>query len=131
MSVHNGNSVTKPPLDGRLGLCFFFNIAELWKLSEPEKLRLLGQTDVQIIRAWERGEGPEVGKDTIERISYVLGIFKAINILLPLPESANAWMRKPNKAPVLGGQSALERMLAGNVSDLYVVRNYLDAELNR
>lgn len=115
----------------RVGLSAFFNIAKLWELNETEKLRLLGQTDPRVIEAWASGDGPDVSKDTLERISYILGIFKAINILLPIPERANAWMRKPNKAPMLGGQSALERMTAGNVSDLYVVRQYLDAELNR
>jgi len=39
-------------------------------------------------------------------------------------------MRTPNKAPIFGGQSALDRMAAGNVSDLYVVRKYLDGQLN-
>jgi hypothetical protein len=34
---------------------------------------------------------------------------------------------KPNTAPLFGGQSALARMLSGNVADLYVVRQYLDA----
>jgi hypothetical protein len=114
----------------RVGLSAFFNIAKLWELNETEKLRLLGQTDPNVIEAWENGDGPDVSKDTLERISYILGIFKAINILLPIPERANAWMRKPNKAPMFGGQSALERMTAGNVSDLYVVRQYLDAQLN-
>jgi hypothetical protein len=37
-------------------------------------------------------------------------------------------VRKPNTAPPFGGRSALERMLSGQVADLYVVRQYLDAE---
>ena len=114
----------------RVGLSAFFNIAKLWELNETEKLRLLGQTDPNVIEAWENGDGPDVSKDTLERISYILGIFKAINILLPIPERANAWMRKPNQAPIFRGQSAIERMTSGNVSDLYVVRQYLDAEIN-
>jgi hypothetical protein len=47
-------------------------------------------------------------------------------ILFPAPEVADAWMRKPNAAPLFGGRSALQRMLAGNVSDLNAVRRYLD-----
>ena len=122
MSRENGN--------GCVGLHAFFEIAKLWELNDIERLRLLGQTDHDVIHAWANGEGSDVSKDTLERISYILGIFKAINILLPLPERANAWMRTPNKVPLFGGQSALERMTAGNVSDLYVVRKYLDAQLN-
>ena len=66
--------------------------------------------------------------DALERISYLLGIFKALHILLPDEEAADAWVRKPNTAPLFAGTSALERMMSGQVSDLYVVRQYLDAQ---
>jgi len=69
-------------------------------------------------------------RDTLERISYILGIFKAINILLPIEARADLWLRAANDCPLFGGGSALERMTAGRVSDLFVVRRYLDAELN-
>jgi len=45
-----------------------------------------------------------------------------------IPARAHEWLRKPNAAPYLGGRSALDRMLAGQVADLFVVRQYLDAE---
>jgi Protein of unknown function (DUF2384) len=64
----------------------------------------------------------------LERLSYLFGIYAALQILLPVPERANAWIRKPNTAPFLGGQSALDRMLGGQVGDLFAVRQYLDAE---
>jgi len=50
--------------------------------------------------------------------------------LLPIPERADAWISKRNTAPLFGGKSALARMLGGQVSDLYVVRQYLDAQRN-
>ena len=78
--------------------------------------------------AWRHDEGSVVGRDTLERISYVLGIFQAINTLLPDKQIAADWVRRPNDAPVFGGASALDRMMAGNVSDLFVVRQYLNAE---
>jgi hypothetical protein len=37
-------------------------------------------------------------------------------------------VRQPNNAAPFGGRSALERMLSGQVADLYVVRQYLDAQ---
>jgi hypothetical protein len=67
-------------------------------------------------------------RDVLERLSYVFGIYKALQILLPDPAAADAWVRKPNEAPGFGGRSALEKMLSGNVADLYEVRRYLDAE---
>ena len=42
------------------------------------------------------------------RISYVLGIYRALQILLPEPERADAWVRRPNDAVPFGGRSALE-----------------------
>ena len=63
----------------------------------------------------------------LERISYVLGIYKALQVLFPDPTRADAWLRKPNAALPFGGGSALDRMLSGNVADLFVVRSYLDA----
>jgi hypothetical protein len=68
-----------------------------------------------------------LSRDTLERISYILGIYKALQILLPDAAAADAWIKKPNSATPFGGRSALERMLSGNVSDLYAVRQYLDA----
>ena len=61
-------------------------------------------------------------------VSYMLGIFKVLHILLPDEDAADAWVKKPNTAPIFAGKSALNRMLSGHVSDLYVVRQYLDAQ---
>jgi hypothetical protein len=45
-----------------------------------------------------------------------------------LPQTADEWVRKPNKAQLFGGKSALDRMASGNVADLYVVRQYVDGQ---
>ena len=59
---------------------------------------------------------------------HVLKSVPALQILLPVTERAAAWIRKPNTAPLFGGGSALDRMLGGQVADLFVVRQYLDAQ---
>ncbi len=64
----------------------------------------------------------------LERLSYLFGIYAALQVLLPEQERADAWLRKPNSAPLFGGQPALQRMLGGQVADLFVVRQYLDAQ---
>ena len=69
-----------------------------------------------------------LSQDTLERLSYIFGIYAALQVLLPRPEAADAWIRKPNATPLFGGSSALARMLSGQVADLYVVRQYLDAQ---
>jgi hypothetical protein len=102
----------------------FYGIADAWKLSEQEQASLLG-----LSHRLDAGQVPDVGSETIQRISYMLGIFSAINTLLPIPERADAWMRAPNAAPPFLGRSALEFMVTGDVSDLQLVRKYLDSQL--
>lgn len=104
----------------------FFRIADAWRLKEPEQMRILGLDSRSTFHSWKRGDVASISKDALERISYVMGIYKGLQILLP--ESADDWVRKPNKASVFGGRSALERMISGNVADLYVVRQYLDGQ---
>jgi|SRR5690348_5207376 hypothetical protein len=106
----------------------FFNLAERWKLRVAEQRKLLGDPPESTFYKWKRERDGALSRDTLERISYLLGIFKALAILFPQPDRADAWLRKPNSAPTFGGKSALERMLSGNVADLFVVRQYLDAQ---
>ena len=106
----------------------FFRIAEAWGLSNDEQMVLLGVTARSTFFKWRKdGEGL-LPKDTLERISYILGIWKALQILLPDERAADAWIKRPNDAPLFGGRPALARMLSGHVADLYVVRQYLDAQ---
>lgn len=104
----------------------FFRIADAWRLTEAEQMRLLGLDSRSTFQNWKRGTVSVVPKDALERISYVMGIYKGLQILLP--RTADEWVRKPNKARLFGGRSALERMMSGNVADLYVVRQYVDAQ---
>jgi hypothetical protein len=104
----------------------FFRIAKAWGLKEPEQMRLLGLDSRSTLQAWKRGAVAAIPKDALERISYILGIYKGLHILLP--NTADEWVRKPNKAALFGGGSALQRMTSGNVADLYVVRQYIDAQ---
>lgn len=106
----------------------FFNIAKAWGLSVEEQMTLLGITAKSTFFKWQKDRDGRLQKDTLERISYILGIYKALRILLPTSKSANQWIKKPNDAPLFGGKPALDRMLSGQVSDLFVVRQYLDAE---
>ena len=108
------------------GLRTFFRIADAWRLTEAEQMRLLGLDSRSTFQNWKRGAVSSVPKDALERISYVMGIYKGLQILLP--KTADEWVRKPNTARLFGGRSALERMMSGNVADLYVVRQYVDAQ---
>ena len=109
------------------GLRAFSRIAEAWGLTVEEQLMLLGQPPRSTFFAWRKHpEKATLSRDTLERLSNILGIYKSLQILLPDAAAADAWVRQPNSAAPFGGQTALERMLAGNVSDLNLVRRYLD-----
>lgn len=106
----------------------FFRIMELWGLSVEEQITLLGLSARSTFFKWKKDANVVLPKDTLERISYVIGIYKALQILLPNEKAADEWVKKPNAAPLFGGQSALDRMMSGQVADLFLVRQYLDAE---
>lgn len=106
----------------------FFRIAEVWKLSVDQQITLLGLSSRSTYFKWKKSPDVALPKDTLERISYVLGIYKALQILLPDEAAADEWIKRPNKAQPFGGRTALDRMLSGNIADLYVVRQYLDAQ---
>jgi len=127
-------SATAPakPIDARAlsgaGLRTFFRIAGVWKLSTDEQTTLLGGPARSTFFNWKKDRDVELSKDTLERISYIIGIYKALQILLPEPAAADAWIRKSNNASLFAGKSALRRMMSGHVSDLFLVRQYLDAQ---
>jgi hypothetical protein len=135
MSLHIASTVRpiKPSASdfgaaGGAGLRAFARIAEAWGLTVAEQLTLLGIGSRSTFFKWRREQQPRLPQDTLERLSYLLGIYKSLQILLPDPSAADEWVRKPNNEPLFGGRSALERMLSGQVADLYVVRQYLDAQ---
>ena len=106
----------------------FFRIAAAWDLTTAQQRVLLGRPPSSTYFKWKKTGAGALPRDVVERISYLLGIYKALQILLPDPQRADKWISEPNSAPLFAGGSALERMLGGNVSDLYVVRAYLDAQ---
>lgn len=129
-SIRRDRAAPKPTPEamGAAGLRAFGRIAAAWGLSVDEQLRLLGDPPRSTFFAWRKApEKARLSRDTLERLSNILGIYQALQILLPQPAVADAWVRQPNGAAPFGGRPALERMLAGNVSDLNLVRRYLDA----
>ena len=105
----------------------FWRLADAWKLTILEQSTLLGVARTTLYQ-WKQGRVGVLDRHVLERLSYLFGIYAALQILLPVRERANEWLRKPNAAPLFGGASALSRLLGGQVADLYVVRQYLDAQ---
>ena len=108
----------------------FFNITNSWGLSAYEERILLGSpTEVTFAKWKSRKSANRLQRDTLERISYIVGIYIDLNILLPSTQAANEWMKKPNTAPLFQGRSALKQILTGNITDLANVRSYLNSQI--
>lgn len=106
----------------------FFRIAQLWNLSNDEQMILLGIGARSTFFKWKKNTDVVLSRDTLERISYIVGIYKSLEILLPDEKLADEWVKLPNSAPLFDGRSALDLMMSGRVADLFIVRQYLDAE---
>ena len=109
------------------GLRTYINIAKAWNLSEADAARLLG-TYPSTYRRWRKNDKPNMDVSQLERLSLILGIYKALQILLPRQDAADSWVNRANQHPLFAGEPPIRRMKGGQVSDLFVVRNYLDAE---
>jgi hypothetical protein len=116
------------PTQCKTGLKLFFGIAEEWRLTNEQCCALLGIKSESTMRSWHKrvqaNDDIRLSTDTIERLSLIAGIYKGIQKIFDDPDQWRDWIQKPNKE--FDGQSALDRMLAGNISDLKGVRRYLD-----
>ncbi len=114
---------------GKALLPALFNIFGHWGLTGKQQMVLLGLTNEKTLYNWKsQPEKAKLSKDTLERCSYLLGIYKSLQILLPDPELADACLTTPNDHAFFNATTPLSRMLAGQVIDLAEVRHFLDAE---
>ncbi len=96
-----------------------------WGLTDEQACILLGEIAKRTFQRWKKGEMGRVGVDLATRLSNLMGIHKALRLLFSEPQRGYDWIKRSNEA--YGGQSALDVMLAGQLTDLMRVRHYLDA----
>jgi len=106
----------------------FGRIAERWSLSPAERSTLLGMPRSTYFKAIKDPEHARLSRDQLERVSYVLGIYQALQILLPRRAAADAWLRQPNAHVFFKGARPIDVLLGGKVANLFSVRRYLDGE---
>lgn len=104
----------------------FFNIAARWDIRDPDARTLLGGVSNGPYYKWKRDPDRTLDADTLTRISYLVGIFKALNILYG-ETLADEWMRLPNASRIFGGSTPLTYILTGGVPAMQTVRRLLDA----
>ncbi|MCF3496295.1 MULTISPECIES: antitoxin Xre/MbcA/ParS toxin-binding domain-containing protein [Stenotrophomonas maltophilia group] len=105
----------------------FSEIAQAWSLTTSEQLSILGLAagggDV-CLDAVAMGER---STQAIQRISYVIGIYRALHTIFPNRLQANAWVRQVNSGALFKGETALAVMCSGGTDGLSSVRQYLEA----
>jgi uncharacterized protein (DUF2384 family) len=109
------------------GIRAFFRIGQEWDLSVEEQMDLLGLESRSTYFSWKRAQDARLSRDQLERVSHILGIYKALRVLFPADSQANAWVKKPNTGSLFEGRRALDVMRQG-IRDLFAVRAYLDAQ---
>jgi hypothetical protein len=105
----------------------FFNVAEAWQLNVVEQRALLGWPAASTFHKYKAGDHGTLSYDTLTRISIVLGIYKALELLFPDAALADRWVRLPNAHPIFGGRPALALMVDGGIDGLLQTRRLLDA----
>jgi len=104
----------------------FFNIVERWGIRDEDARVLLGGLSNGPYYKWRRDPNRTLDTDMLLRISYLIGIFKALSILYG-ETLADEWVRLANSNLIFGGQTPLAYMMAGGVPALQTVRRLLDA----
>ncbi|MGH9504561.1 MAG: antitoxin Xre-like helix-turn-helix domain-containing protein [Terriglobales bacterium] len=104
----------------------FFRLADLWNLRDEDARGLLGGISNGAYYSLKRRPSKTLDQDKLTRISLLLGIFKALNILYS-KKLADAWVRLPNSNPMFDGDSPLNSMIKGGVPAMLRVRQLVDA----
>jgi uncharacterized protein (DUF2384 family) len=107
----------------------FRDIARHWALSPLEQRIVLGILPQSTFTKYMRDPaGAALSYDTLQRISHLYGVFKAINVLLADERLADEWISRPNDHPLFKGATPKDVMLDGALESIVAVREYLDAE---
>ena len=104
----------------------FFNIMAKWKVRDVDARALLGGVTNGPFYEMKRNPNRVVDEDRLMRISYLVGIFKALHILHG-SRLADQWVQLANLHPIFGGRSPLDYMLGGGLPAMQNVRRLLDA----
>jgi hypothetical protein len=113
------------------GLRTFLAIADRYGISTKDRMSLLGEPLSSTYHEWVRkaraDEALSLPFDTLTRISALLGIHKALELLFPVEAEAMVWLKGPHKGETFGGQAPLTLMVDGGFDGLMIVRRYLDS----
>lgn len=102
----------------------FFAIMDKWGVPVERAADLLGGVPRSSLYKLRTAAGT-LRQDELTRISYIVGIYKALHVLLP-DELADQWVGQPNDNFLFNGQAPLEFMVRAGIPGLQQVRSLLD-----
>ena len=107
----------------------FFYIIERWQIPDEDARELLGGVSNGPYHQMKKNqEGRILSADELFRISYLMGIFKALNTLHGQP-LADRWIRLPNSNRIFNGLAPLAYMKKGGQFAMEIVRELLEARI--
>jgi hypothetical protein len=104
----------------------FFKLASAWQLRDEDARELLGGLSASTFYDWKKNPDRVLEVDRITRISYLIGIYKALHILYG-DQLADEWVMLANSNRIFGGRTPLALMLGGGLLAMQTVRQLLDA----
>jgi hypothetical protein len=104
----------------------FFNTMTRWKVRDEDARALLGGVTNGPFYEMKRNPERTLDADRLTRISFIVGIFKALG-LLHSEVLADEWVQRPNTNPLFAGLTPLDYMIRGGLPAMQNVRRLLDA----
>ena len=104
----------------------FFQLAARWRIKDEDARELLGGLSSSAFYEWKKNPDRMLDVDRITRISFLIGIYKALHILYG-DKLADEWVLLPNKNIIFAGHAPLQYMLSGGLIAMQTVRKLLDA----
>lgn len=105
----------------RSALKAYDNIVACWGLENEDARKIFGGVS-------DRPRPRILNVDAMRRISYLIGIFRALNTIFDRP-LADQWVRLPNSNRIFKGSSPLAYMKHGGTPAMQTVRRLLDARV--
>lgn len=110
----------------RSALRGFFRIVARWELRDENARELLGGLSSSAYYEWKKNPDRILEVDRITRISYLVGVYKALHVLYG-DKLADEWVSLPNSNAIFAGRTPLAYMIAGGLVAMQTVRKLLDA----
>lgn len=88
-----------------------FTIFSSWRLTGQQQMTLLGLSNEKTLYNWKnQPEKAKLPRDCLERASYILGIYRALQILFPDEAQSERWIHAGNDNPMFDGSAPVYKI---------------------